>query len=340
MEQKINGFDQEVDMRKLFEVPSDEPEINDRLGDMFSHRILTAEEEQMLGTYIQNGLRAEHELNVSIEGEINEERQSELSRLVQEGQEAKKIFVRHNLKLVRKISERYQDKFLDREDLVLEGVHGLIRAAEKFDPNRGFKFSTYATYWVRQAIVRSINDKSRTIRYPSQFADQDKAVYQAEQDLRDSGQPVTVEAVSALTYFDVQTVQKVLDRRASVTASLDQPVGDDGPMTLKELIPSDSRVESQVLAQMEYDEQISQLERALSSLSEKEREVVKLRYGLSAENEPLTFAAVGKRLGVTRERIRQIEQKALVKLREVLREPDDLGTHSFTTEHYEESIAV
>ena len=221
-----------------------------------------------------------------------------------------------NLKLVVPIAKRYMGCGLPLLDLIQEGNLGLIKAAEKYDGEKGFRFSTYATYWIRQAISRALGDQSRTIRIPANMVELLSKVRKASGELTQAlrREPTEKEIAEKLG-IELEKVQTVMDM-AQATTSLDVAVDDDGETTIGDLI-ADHNTENpyQNLVQ-EANSQI--VEAVLSTLSTKEADILRMRFGIGADK-PMTLEEVGKHYGVTRERIRQVENKAIRKLRNPMR---------------------
>jgi RNA polymerase primary sigma factor len=246
---------------------------------------------------------------------LTAEQERALAKRVEDGDpEAKERMIRSNLRLVVSIARKYQNQDMALLDLIQEGIIGLIRAVEKFDWRRGYKFSTYATWWIRQAVQRGLANRARVIRLPVHVVQRETKVVKAERELvtRLERDP-TDEEVAEATGLPVKQVIEV--RRAPrVVVSLDKPVGDDSDDTMGQVFLRDEgpSAEDELHVSLRDDA----LRRAVDELPERDRRVIQLRYGMTGDD-PMTLDAIGKMLGLTRERVRQIEAEALHHLAEV-----------------------
>jgi RNA polymerase primary sigma factor len=299
---------------------SDEPLLEDPvrqyLREIGNYPLLTAEEEVALAAVMARGREAAASLEPAEAGSapapLSPATRRRLRRVVTEGEEARRRFIQANLRLVVSIAKRYQALGLPLLDLVQEGNLGLMRAVEKFEHTRGFKFSTYATWWIRQAIGRALADKGRTIRVPVHMVEASRRVAKVTSLLAGSlGREPSVEEIAMHAGMDERTV---VDVRGVLPdpVSLQAPVGEGEDAELADVLEDRA-------ATVPFDAAAASLQQralrvALARLSDRERHVLGLRFGL-ADGDPRTLEEVGKSFQLTRERIRQIEAKALSKLR-------------------------
>ena len=254
------------------------------LADVGRHKLLTAAEEVTLAKRIEKG----------------------------DGR-AKRRMIESNLRLVVSIAKGYRGLGVPFLDLIQEGTLGLNRAVEKFDWRRGYKFSTYATWWIRQAVQRGVANKSRTIRIPVHIVEREQKISRAERELTARlERPPTDEEVAKHAKLSLKHVEEVRAAARAVT-SLDRPVGEEGDTSYGDLIAGEAAEPSE---EVHVSLAESAVRQAVETLPEREREVVKLRYGMNGDRDPKSLEEIGRQLGITRERVRQIESQALGRLAE------------------------
>lgn len=278
------------------------------LREAANHSILDVEEEIALVKKMGAGKRAQMRLDQG----ISPEERNILERRVEEGEEARQRLIRSNLRLVISIAKRYRGQGLTFLDLIQEGNVGLMRAVEKFDYRQGNKLSTYATWWIRQAITRALSYQSRTIRLPVHMGERLRRVRQVSGQLeRELGRKPEPEEIAQLLDLSLEQMERVL-RAPTYTISLEKPVGEDGENQLGEFI-EDEEIPPPV--DLILDEELhEQLQEVLWKLPSRERRIVDLRFGLS-DGDPRTLQEIAEEFGLSRERIRQIEGEVLRKLR-------------------------
>lgn len=274
--------------------------------------LLSAEDEVELSQQIEVGLYAEHLLETASKT-LTRAKKRDLKILAREGKKARSHLLEANLRLVVSLAKRYTGRGMPLLDLIQEGNLGLIRAMEKFDYAKGFKFSTYATWWIRQAITRGMADQSRTIRLPVHLVEQVNKLSRIKRELyQHLGREATNEELADESGIDESKIEMLL-RQSRDPVSLDMPVGADEEAPLGDFIEDAEAAdaESAVVASLRH----SDIKSVLSTLEEREQDVIRLRYGLD-DGVPRTLDQIGRRFGLSRERVRQIEREVMAKLRE------------------------
>ena len=272
--------------------------------------LLTAEQEVALAKRIEAGLYAEHKLDT--EPDLDPEYRRELAQLAEDGRLAKAHMLEANLRLVVSVAKKYSDRGLTLLDVVQEGNLGLIRAVEKFDYTKGYKFSTYAMWWIRQAIQRGFADSARTIRLPVHVLEMLSKLSRVERDMHQRlGREPTPEELAVELDRTPDQIEELL-RTSRQPISLDSTIGEDGETSIGDLIEDVDAPEASELVDRQL--MASQLRSALACLSPREATIMSMRFGLYDGN-PHTLDEIGRALGLTRERIRQLEKQSLSKLR-------------------------
>src|SRR6476646_392500 len=272
--------------------------------------LLTAEQEVELAKRIEAGVFAAHVLESDVE--MSPQRRKDLRMVVRDGGRAKDHLLEANLRLVVSLAKRYTGRGMPLLDLIQEGNLGLIRAVEKFDYTKGFKFSTYATWWIRQAISRGMADQGRTIRLPVHLVEQVNKLSRLKRELHQQlGRDATMAELAEESGIPEEKIADLLDH-ARDPVSLDMPVGSDEEAPLGDFIEDSesTSAEAAVVAGFMHDD----INRVLRTLDEREQTVVRLRYGLD-DGRPRTLDEIGRHFGISRERVRQIERDSMAKLR-------------------------
>ncbi|WP_018179845.1 sigma-70 family RNA polymerase sigma factor [Jongsikchunia kroppenstedtii] len=272
--------------------------------------LLNAEQEVELAKTIEAGLYAKHVL--ATKKRLSAAKKRDLAQIVRDGEFARAHLLEANLRLVVSLAKRYTGRGMPLLDLIQEGNLGLIRAMEKFDYAKGFKFSTYATWWIRQAITRGMADQSRTIRLPVHLVEQVNKLARIKRELHQQlGREATDEELSAESGIPAEKIADLLDHSRD-PVSLDMPVGSDEEAPLGDFIEDAeaTSAENAVIAGLLHTD----VRQVLATLDEREQQVIRLRYGLD-DGQPRTLDQIGRLFGLSRERVRQIEREVMVKLR-------------------------
>ncbi len=307
IEEELEGFDENILDDETVSVSDP---VKMWLQEIGRYRLLTSQQEVELAMAIEAGKRAQERLDK--EEEFTLETKTLLGRQVRQGNTAHKRLVEANLRLVVSIARNYVGRGLPLLDLIQEGNLGLMRAVDRFDYRRGFKFSTYASWWIRQAITRSIADQARTIRVPIHVVDMINKLTRVQRDLaQDLGREPTIEEIARDLDVDADRVEE-LQGIAVNPVSLETPVGEEDDSTLGDFVEDESAEVPVEAATFRLLQEYLQL--ALENLNDRERQVLIMRFGL-ADGRVRTLEEVGEQFSVTRERIRQLETKALAKLR-------------------------
>jgi RNA polymerase primary sigma factor len=298
-------FDPQIDLTRI----SSDDTVGLYLKEMSRVPLLSSEEELELAKRIEQGRAARREASKPT---THQARRSELEARVSDGMVAREHLIKANTRLVVSIAKRYMGRGVHFLDLIQEGNLGLMKAVEKYDVHKGFRFSTYATWWIRQTITRAIADQARTIRIPVHMSDRIRQTYKATHDLEQRlGRVPTPEELAAELHLDLEKVQWIL-KVSWLPLSLESPVGDDEESELGMFIEDET---SPTPMQSAYQSMLKEkIDDVLGTLSPREARVLRLRFGLDT-GVPYTLEEVGEKFGLTRERIRQIEGKALRRLR-------------------------
>jgi RNA polymerase nonessential primary-like sigma factor len=272
--------------------------------------LLTAEGEVELAKRIEAGVYAQHLLDTR--KRLSDSRKRDLAMVARDGEAARRQLLEANLRLVVSLAKRHSGRGMPLLDLIQEGNLGLIRSVEKFDYTKGFKFSTYATWWIRQAISRGMADQNRTIRLPVHLVEQVNKLSRIKRELHQSlGRDATDEELAEESGIAVDKITDLL-RNSRDPVSLDMPVGADEQAPLGDFIEDSQAMsaENTVIAEMMHTD----IRHVLASLDEREQQVIRLRFGLD-DGQPHTLDRIGKQFNLSRERVRQIEREVLMKLR-------------------------
>ena len=316
VEAPVDAVEVEDDAEEATEVGPTDEDVHGALdalsayfADVGNGRLLTFDEELTLGRAVQAGMAAHEKLQ---KGDFKSYERDELKQRVADGEKARKRLIEMNLRLVISVARRYVGRGLPLEDLIQEGNLGLFRAVEKYDPERGWRFSTYAYWWIRQGVTRAIADQSRTIRMPVHTGQLLTRLGEVRRQLEQRiGRDPTPAEIAAETGVSEERIRETLIA-AREPLSLEATILGTDDSTLGDVVPDQNAPDAQ--EQVEVAERRSKVEEVLDCLTPRERAVIRLRFGLE-DGTPLTLAEVGQRLGVSRERVRQLEADGLRKLR-------------------------
>ena len=318
IEQELKSKDIDDLISSTTTVKADDP-IKMYLKEIGQIPLLNAQRELELARSIQMGLSAEAAMKAIESGKkkATEEEIEKLKDYIQDGQDSFDILTESNLRLVVSIAKKFLGRGMQLQDLIQEGNMGLMKAAKKFDPTRGFKFSTYATWWIKQSITRAIADQARTIRIPVHMVDTINKLVRTQrkltQELRRDPKPQEIAAEMGITVKEVYQIQTI----AQEPVSLEKPVGEEDDSTLGDFVHDhDMPNPLDYTMNEKFKEEIDAV---LKTLTPREEQVIRLRYGFG-DGKPKTLEEVGKEFNVTRERIRQIEAKAIRRLRHPTRQ--------------------
>ncbi len=313
--QDLTGNDREVDPGSRRGQTNDNPSqdlVRVYLNGIGKTALLTAENEVELAQAIEVGLYSEYRLKQS-DKPLTRAMKRDLKVLAKDGKKARAHLLEANLRLVVSLAKRYTGRGMPLLDLIQEGNLGLIRAMEKFDYTKGYKFSTYATWWIRQAITRGMADQSRTIRLPVHLVEQVNKLSRIKREMyQHLGREATNEELSEESGIEESKIEMLL-RQSRDPVSLDMPVGADEEAPLGDFIEDSEATDAEtaVVASMRH----SDIRSVLSTLEQREQDVIRLRYGLD-DGVPRTLDQIGRRFGLSRERVRQIEREVMSKLRD------------------------
>lgn len=315
MTTQVKQEDSKVDPRNRHHQTNDNPAadlVRVYLNGIGKTPLLSAEEEVELAKTVEVGLYAQHLLD-DPEYKPTRAMKRDLKELAREGDKARNHMLEANLRLVVSLAKRYSGRGMPLLDLIQEGNLGLIRAMEKFDYAKGFKFSTYATWWIRQAITRGMADQSRTIRLPVHLVEQVNKLSRIKREMyQQFGREVTNEELAEESGIDENKIE-MLFRQSRDPVSLDMPVGADEEAPLGDFIEDSEATDAEeaVVVSLRH----SDIRTVIDTLEGREQDVIRMRYGLD-DGVPRTLDQIGRRYGLSRERVRQIEREVMAKLRE------------------------